>query len=406
MIKRRAYKAPEKSYYDVVIVGGAKMGSSLAWFLSDNADFDGSVLVVERDTSYEWSSTAHTNSCMRQQFSNEINIRVSQFAAEFVNNFQDFFDNDPRVPAIHFQSFGYLYLADNASFAQSLCEAQVLQAKCGAGTQIMTRDDIARDYPFYQLDDILVASHNLVNEGYYDGNTVFDWWKRCAAERGVEYCSNEEVAIHKNTEGALVQSVTLSTGERIACGYLVNASGPRANRTAQMAELDIPVEPRKRYTYVFQAEKPLDQDLPLTIDPSGVHMRSDGQYYLAGCPPDSDPGVDYDDFTADHNLWEDKVWPAIANRIPQFDSIRLINSWVGHYAYNTLDQNAIIGPHSQVSNFIFMNGFSGHGFQQAPAMGRGLAEWITYGEFRALDLSPFSFERIALGQPFTERAVI
>ena len=91
MIKRRAYKAPEKSHYDVVIVGGAKMGSSLAWFLSDNADFDGSVLVVERDTSYEWSSTAHTNSCMRQQFSNEINIRVSQFAAEFVNNFQDFF---------------------------------------------------------------------------------------------------------------------------------------------------------------------------------------------------------------------------------------------------------------------------------------------------------------------------
>ena len=406
MINNRVFSQPKQSHYDVVIVGGAKMGSSLAWFLSDNADFDGTVLVVERDTTYEWSSTAHTNSCMRQQFSNEINIRISQFAAEFVNNFQDFFGSDPRVPAIHFQSYGYLYLADNEQFAQSLRDAQLVQAKCGAGTKIMTRDQVARDYPFYQLDDVLLASHNRVNEGYYDGNTVFDWWRRSAVEHGVEYCQNEVVAIEKNAHGDKVQSVTLSTGESISCGYIVNASGPSANRTARMAGLDIPVEPRKRYTYVFQAEMPLGQDLPLTIDPSGVHMRSDGQHYLAGCPPDIDPGVDFDDFVADHSLWEDKVWPAIANRIPQFEAIRLTNSWVGHYAYNTLDQNAIIGPHTQVSNFIFMNGFSGHGFQQAPAMGRGLSELITYGEFRSLDLSPFSFERIALGQPFPERAVI
>ena len=300
----------------------------------------------------------------------------------------------------------YLYLADNEQVAQSLRDAQLVQAKCGAGTKIMTRDQVARDYPFYQLDDVLLASHNRVNEGYYDGNTVFDWWRRSAVEHGVEYCQNEVVAIEKNAHGDKVQSVTLSTGESISCGYIVNASGPSANRTARMAGLDIPVEPRKRYTYVFQAEMPLGQDLPLTIDPSGVHMRSDGQHYLAGCPPDIDPGVDFDDFVADHSLWEDKVWPAIANRIPQFEAIRLTNSWVGHYAYNTLDQNAIIGPHTQVSNFIFMNGFSGHGFQQAPAMGRGLSELITYGEFRSLDLSPFSFERIALGQPFPERAVI
>jgi glycine/D-amino acid oxidase-like deaminating enzyme len=173
-----------------------------------------------------------------------------------------------------------------------------------------------------------------------------------------------------------------------------------------MAGIEIPVEPRKRYTFIFDAEQPLDRDLPLTIDPSGVHMRSEGKYYLAGCPPDIDPAVDYNDFEADHSIWEEKLWPIIANRIPQFEAIKVINSWVGHYAYNTFDQNAIIGPHNEVENFLFVNGFSGHGFQQSPAMGRGTAELITYGEYRELDLSPFHYDRILNNQRFVEKAVI
>jgi len=116
--------------------------------------------------------------------------------------------------------------------------------------------------------------------------------------------------------------------------------------------------------------------------------------------------VDHDDFTQDHSIWEEKVWPAIATRIPQFEAIKLINSWAGHYAFNTLDQNAIVGPHSTIENFFFVNGFSGHGFQQSPAMGRGISEWITYGAYRSLDLSPFSFTRIERGEPFLEKAVI
>ena len=135
-------------------------------------------------------------------------------------------------------------------------------------------------------------------------------------------------------------------------------------------------------------------------------MRTDGQYYLAGCPPDVDPAVDYDDFVQDHNIWQDKVWPIIANRIPQFEAIKLTNSWAGHYAFNTFDQNAVIGPHTIVENFIFVNGFSGHGFQQSPAMGRGTAEMITFGEYKTLDLSEFSFSRIEDGVPFDEKAII
>ena len=119
-----------------------------------------------------------------------------------------------------------------------------------------------------------------------------------------------------------------------------------------------------------------------------------------------DPAVDFDDFDMDHNIFEEKIWPAIATRVPAFEAIRVTSEWAGHYAYNTFDHNAIVGPHPEVSNFIFLNGFSGHGLQQSPAMGRGTAEWLTYGEFRELDLSPFLYERILKNAPIIEKAVI
>lgn len=397
---------PQRASYDVVIVGGAMYGSSVAWFLASNPDFDGSILVVERDPTYEFASTSHTNSCIRQQFSNEINVRVSQFGAAFIKNFRRFLGDDPRVPDIALQSFGYLYLADTEEFAATLRESQAVQAACGAGTKIMSADEIKRDYPFYNVDDIVCGSHNRVDEGYFDGNTMFDWWKRSARERGAEYVTNEVVAMTRNAADDRVESVTLKSGDRVSCGTVVNASGPRAVLTARMAGIEIPVEPRKRYTFIFDAETPLDQDLPLTIDPSGVHMRTDGAYYLAGCPPDDDVAVDYDDFVQNHGIWEEKAWPVIAARVPQFEAIKLVNSWAGHYAFNTFDHNAILGPHTEVSNFIFVNGFSGHGFQQSPAMGRGTSEWITYGEYRTLDLTPFNYARIAENRPFVEKAVI
>lgn len=400
------FSPPKQISYDVVIIGGAMLGSSVAWFLSDNPDFDGTVLVVEQDPTYEFASTSHTNSCIRQQFSEPINIKISQFGAVFVKNFKTFMGNDPRLPQPVLHSFGYMYLADTEAFAHTLRAAQQVQAANGAGTKFMTRDEIADAYPFYYLEDILGGNHNRIDEGYFDGGTLFDWWKRSARERGVEYCTNRVVAMSKNAPGNHVVSVTLQSGEVVACGKVVNASGPRAAVTARMAGINIPVEPRKRFTFIFDAAQPLDRDLPLTIDPSGVHMRTDGRYYMAGCPPYDDPAVAFDDFEMDHSIWQDKVWPTIATRIPQFEAVKLINSWAGHYAYNTLDQNAIVGPHTEVCNFLFVNGFSGHGFQQSPAMGRGISELITYGAYRTLDLTPLGFERIIKGEPLLEKAVI
>ena len=398
---------PRSTSYDVVIVGGAMLGSATAWFLADNPDFDGTVLVVERDPSYEFSGTGHTNSCIRQQFSSALNVKISQFGADFVQNLPRYMGNDPRVPDLRIQNYGYMYLANTQGFADILRESHKVQMAAGAATRLMTPQEIKAAYPFYEVDDLLLGSINTVDEGYFDGITVFDWFRRQARERGVEFVANEVVSVQRNAAGTKVETVTLKSGEVIACGQLVNATGTRGARTAAMAGIALPIEPRKRYTWVFAAEQPLSRDLPLTIDPSGVHVRQDTKTtYMAGAHSDIDPAVDFDDFTMDQSLWQEHVWPALATRIPQFEAIKVQREWVGHYDMNTLDANAVLGPHSEVTNFIFLNGFSGHGLQQAPAMGRGTAEWLTYGAYRSLDLSPFGFERIAQGRPFVEKAII
>ncbi len=395
------------SVYDVVIIGGAIMGSSAAWFLSQNPDFDGRILVVERDMSYQACSTAHTNSCMRQQFSSELNIKMSQFTAEFAKNMRDHMGGDPRVPNLNIRSFGYLYLSDNDAFSAILKRDQILQRSLGAETEILSADVLAERYPFYNLDDILCGSINLKDEGYWDGATQFDWMRRLAREAGVDYIENRVVALNRSPNGDKIASVTLASGETIACGTVINASGPRAAETARMAGIDVPVEPRKRFTWVVKAETPLDRDLPLTIDPNGVHMRENGAgTYMIGGHAEQDFAVDPTDFEMDHGLWMDHIWPTIATRVPAFEAVKIQSEWAGHYAYNVFDQNAIVGPHPEIGNFIFMNGFSGHGLQQSPAMGRGVSEWVTYGAFRSLDLSPFSYERITQGTSLAERAVI
>jgi glycine/D-amino acid oxidase-like deaminating enzyme len=405
MLPKGFSRTPARDSYDVVIIGGAIMGSSLAWWLTETPGFDGSVLVIERDPSYLWCSTAHTNSCIRQQFSTELNVRISQFTAAFIKNLRANMGGDDRVPNLDIQSYGYLYLADNERFADVLRANQKVQLAAGAETRLLTPDQIAADYPFYDLDGIVLGSINTRDEGYWDGGTLFEWFRRSAQGRGIEYVQGEVTAMTRH--GNRIENVTLASGDTITCGQVVNAAGPRAARVAAMAGLHLPVEPRKRYTWIFTAETPLDRDLPLTIDPSGVHVRQDGPTtYLAGSKGDPDPAADPDDFHMDHGLWENHVWPILATRIPAFESIRIVTEWTGHYAYNTLDQNAVLGPHPALENFLFMNGFSGHGLQQSPAMGRGLAEWITHNEYRSLDLTPFSYARVANGEAMVEGAVI
>ncbi|HUF85792.1 MAG TPA: FAD-binding oxidoreductase [Thermohalobaculum sp.] len=396
-------RTPGQRSCDVVIVGGAMIGSACAWFLANDPDFNGRVLVVERDPALSRAASALSASCIRHQFSNAVNVAMSMFGTDYIRSFRERLGGDPEIPEITLNELGYLFLATEAG-VPVLRASREVQAACGAATELLAPGEIAARFPFYNLDGIALGSFNPVGEGWFDGLTMLQWWRRKARERGVEYVRGEVSAISRRA--GRIEGVTLASGESIACGTLVNAAGPNAGLVAALAGIALPVEPRKRCLFVFDCRTELGQPMPLTIDPSGVHCRSEGALYLAGAVPRADGPADPDDFEVEQAEFDEIIWPALAHRVPAFAAIRPVNAWAGHYDYNALDQNAVIGPHPEVANFVFANGFSGHGLQQAPAVGRAIAELIAHGGYRSLDLSGLGYARIAEGRPFLEKAII
>lgn len=401
-----------KPTYDVVIVGGAIIGSAVAYFLAANPDFDGSILVVERDPTYRFASTSLSSSSIRVQFSNPINVQISQFGSAFIRDF----GNSMQVPGepspdLNFHQGGYLFLAATPEQEQTLRENHAVQRACGADVVLWGQEELHRAFPHLKVEDIRLASYGRSGEGWFSNTGLMNGFKAKARALGAEYVTDEVVAIAR--AGDRVTGVTLKSGAVVGAGTVVNASGPRAALTARMAGLEVPVEPRKRTLFVFDCAQTPEGSatvnggrLPLMIDPSGVFCRPEGRYFLSGAAPVDDPAVDWDDFEPRYAEFEDQIWPALAERSPAFEAIKVVNQWAGHYDFNALDHNLIVGRHPQVTNFVFANGFSGHGLQQGPAAGRGVAEIITYGQYRTLDLSEVGYERILAGRPFLEKAVI
>ena len=396
---------------DVVVIGGAVIGSAVAYYLTANPDFRGSVLVVERDPTYMTAATSLSSSSIRTQFSNAINVKISQYGSEVIRNFADLMQVGDDRPDLHFHSGGYLFLASTPEQVQTLRENHEVQRACGADVVLWSRDELVRAFPHLRVHDIELASYGRSGEGWFNNTGLMNGFKAKARAQGATFVHDEVVAIGR--EGNRIHSVTLKSDRVVQAGVVVNASGPRAALTARMAGLDIPVEPRKRTLFVFDCARTPEGSaqvnsgrLPLMIDPSGVFCRPEGKFFLTGCPPVEDPAVDWDDFEPRYNEFEEIIWPALAERSEGFEAIKVVSQWAGHYDFNTLDHNLVVGPHPEVKNFVFANGFSGHGLQQGPAAGRGVSELIIYGGFRTLDLSEVGFERIIENRPFLEKAVI
>ncbi|MBZ9864593.1 FAD-binding oxidoreductase [Mesorhizobium sp. CA15] len=400
------YKAPSRNAYDIVIVGGAVIGSSTAYWLSQALGSGASILVVERDSSYEFSSTALSTSAIRQQYSNPINVKISQFGIEIIRGFQErmapFYTNEP-APDLGFKEHGYLYCCSPEG-VNAARERVELQRSLGAHTVFLEPGALKERFPWLNVDDLGGGSWGSREEGWFDSMGLLNGFRRAARASGVEYIDNAVTDLDVS-EGRVV-SARLSTGQTVRCGTLVNAAGPRAQQVAAMAGLSIPVAPYKRYSFVFASANPIPGRMPNVIDLSGTFVRPEGELFLTGNTPQGDGPADYDDFEMHFEEFDDYIWPALWHRIPAFDALKVQTSWTGHYEYNMLDHNGIVGFHPGVTNFMFANGFSGHGLQQSPAVGRAVSELIVHGAFQTLDLSPFSYERIPRNEPFLEEAVI
>jgi len=387
--------------FDVVIVGGAVIGSAVAYFLTHDLAFSGSVAVIERDPTYGRSATALSVASIRQQFSTPENIRMSQFGISFIEGLKLRFGRDATVG---FRPGGYLLLAGPEGSDQ-LAANHAIQRAEHADIALMAPARLAEKFHWLRTADIAAAAFGQSCEGWLDAHLLLDLLRRAARRKGATYAHGEVVAIERVRDR--VNAVTLADGRRFGCGILVNAAGPQAGDVAALAGLVLPVEPRKRSVFVVACRADLT-GMPLIVDTTGVWIRPEGNVYLCGAspPPDADPRAADDDFAVNTAQFDDTVWPALAHRIPAMEALKLVRAWAGHYDFNTFDQNAVLGPHPEVENFLFANGFSGHGLQQAPAAGRAIAELIMHRRFVGLDLSAFGYQRIVDRRPVRELNVI
>ncbi len=392
------------AHYDVVCIGGAMTGSSAAYFLSENPDFDGSVLVVEPDWTYDFANTTRAQNSIRAQFTNELNIQLSRFGMDFMDAFHENVQVNGESPALNFRGTGYMFIADTEAMYEQLKRESVDQLAMGAEVEMLRPAQVAERFPYMDADQLVGARVGGMREGSFDGWALFQGMRQRALHNDVTYIKDRVVGL--DVVASRVAAVRLESGRSVGCGFAINSAGCRAKQVAEMIGVDLPVEPRSRTSFVFGCRTPIEHNVPLTVTPIGVHFRREQSHYMCGAVPDDDIAIAPDDFDIRRDQFEDQIWPAVARYVPQFDEIGVVTSWGGQYDYNTLDHNLIIGSGSQVENFLFANGFSGHGLQQGPAVGRGLSELITYGEYRTIDLSPLGYGRIERNEPIIEHAVI
>lgn len=419
-------------YVDVVIIGGGIMGSSVAYWMKHKAQEGLRILVVERDQTYTRCSTTLSVGGLRQQFSLRENIEMSLFSAEFFRNIRSHlsvFDLEP--PDINFHPHGYLCLASDAG-AEQLKANFELQTELGGKVELLSPDKLKELFPWINTDGVALGCHGLQNEGWFDPWSLLQAFKRKAVSLDVRYLDAEVTGFQfKETEHymedddkkypvELLDRVVVKTedGEHKAIQFAICiiAAGANSGEVARMAKIGtgpgilrfgLPVEPRKRYVYVIHCDDGPGIECPLLIDSNGVYFRREGLggNYLTGKSPLPSEEPDVTNLDVDYSFFEKQVWPNLAQRVPCFEAIKLKTAWAGYYDYNSFDQNGIFGFHPLYTNLFFATGFSGHGIQQSPAVGRAVSELCLEARYKTIDLSRLDFNRLVENQPIYEKNI-
>jgi FAD-dependent oxidoreductase domain-containing protein 1 len=386
--------------FDVVIVGGAIVGSAVAYFLAREGGLR--VLVVEKDLSFANSATARSVASIRHQFSTPENVRLSMAGTQFLREVPQLLALDGEAPHIGFHEGGYLFLATPAGEPVLHANHAVQRAE-GAQVALLAPAELNARFPWLHTADLALGSLGLAGEGWLDAFGLMQALRRKAVALGVQVLRGE--AVRAIVDRGRVSGVQLADGTHVPCGWLINAAGTGATALARSAGIELPVQARKRCVFHFASPARLP-DCPLVIDPSGLYFRPEGDGFLCGIAPPEHEDPPAQDFEVPLAWFEERLWPQLAQRVPGFEAARLKSAWAGHYDVNLLDHNVIMGPHPALPNLLFANGFSGHGVQQAPAVGRALAEWVRHGAWRTLDLSALGWQRVLRGQPLRELNVV
>ncbi|MFM8751232.1 NAD(P)/FAD-dependent oxidoreductase [Rhabdaerophilum sp.] len=390
--------------HDVVIAGGAVTGSSTAWHLAAHPGFSGRILVVEPDMTYQRSASALSAGSIRQQFSQPVNIAISLHGIGFLRAIGEILAVESDRPNVGLHEGGYLYLGEEAH-REGFTANNAIQREMGADIALLDAAELKLTFPWLETSDLAIGSYGVSGEGWFDGYGLMQAFRAKARSLGVEYRKGRVMGVE--IASGRVTGVTLEDGSRIGCAALVNAAGASGAR-ALSAEMGfpVPIYAKKRSVFSFSCKEALPRH-PLIIDKSGVWWRPEGEGYITGYSPDDLDETDHStDFEVDWALFEEVIWPALATRIPAFEAIRPGRAWAGHYDMNLLDHNALVGRVPGLANGFIACGFSGHGLQQSPALGRGLAELITEGRYTSLDLADLSPERVLTSTPLLERNVI
>lgn len=385
---------------DVIIIGGGIMGSSLACNLARDG-FGGTIAVFEQDASYERASTTLGVGGIRRQFSTAVNIRLSQYSLSVYRAFAELMEVNGDRPEIDFRQRGYLFLGSEKNWPLLVKHQQFQQAQ-GADTILLTLDETLKLVPDLSPEGLVGSSYSP-GDGYLDPYSALQGYVKKAKSLGVRYLQQEVVAVLKR--GGRVTGVRTRTGKVYHADIVVNAAGPHAGAVGEMAGIELPVVPVRRMVYLFAPPRPFDYELPLVVDTNGLYFRHEsGRMILTGKSKlDEPPGVNFD---WDRRYFEEVIWPEIAFRVPLFNELKLIRGWAGLYEVNLWDYNGIIGACPELDGFYLCVGFSGHGFQQAPAVGKALSELIRLGHYETIDVSELSYERIGEGRRVLEEEVV
>ena len=385
--------------WDVVIVGGGIMGSAAAFYLMKK-DENLKVAVIEKDPSYERASTTLSMANIRIQFSLKENVQISLYAFEILDRFEEEMMVDDDKPYIAFHREGNLFLADHEGRGAA-DKGLELQKSLGCPVEWWSPHEIEEHYPLYDVSAYEGGTFGP-KDGHLDAYAVLMAYKAKARSLGARFIKDEVTEVL--VKGKEVSGVALASGGKLSSKVVVNCAGPWASEVARTAGIEIPVIPVKRQVFALDTKVKPEGPLPLTILPSGLYFRTEtGNLILLGKSLDDDP-VGFS-FTWDDKRFTELLWPELAEFVPAFDTLKIVRGWAGLYAVNTLDSNAILGEWPELKGFYLANGFSGHGLQQGPAVGRYIAELIT-GAKPELDLSIFSPLRILEHRPLSEGGIV